>query len=189
MMTEAKLWKYLKEALLSGFRIESSTYLGIPDVFAILPHGKPVWIENKVVRSGGDLLKLLRAGQTVFRDQYGQFLPVIVLAVLDSVNTHALIANVYGHQISITDVSLTRPWPSMMAEMIELIERGIKKYEREYRAACKVQRQSVSAPRQEKRSGNRTANCKRRIEDLAERINDGRDAGTASEKAHITKRN
>ena len=122
-LTEALVWqRYLKPALLRGFRVESSTYTGIPDVFGILPDGRAVWIENKIVPSeGSDLLNYLRPGQSTFRKEYSPSIPVIVLgAVRPGKSPYSIfVANVaYANKSPRTFVARCDNYPTACQKII-----------------------------------------------------------------------
>jgi hypothetical protein len=124
-LTEAKFWaRYLKPAILKGFRIESATYNGIPDVFAVLHSGRPVWIENKVVSGGKDLLDYLRPGQREFRGDYSPFIPCVVIGVFQTLRTKALIADVYGQRLVVVGAS----WKHMTQKLLVDINKEIEKH-------------------------------------------------------------
>ncbi len=131
MMTESKLWRnYLKAYIRAGFRIETSTMQGVPDVFAVLPSGRPVWIELKI------LLTYLRPGQATFRDDYNPSIPCIVLGAVETAVSKGFVADIYGVRRSSTETN----WQQATFQIIEAIEQELFKRDR---STHKVKRRSI----------------------------------------------
>lgn len=129
--TEQKFWtSHLKPCLLAGFRVETGTLDGVPDVFGVLPSGRPVWIEQKITSMNGkDMLDHLRNGQVVFRKDYGDYIPCLVLAVSETTKQKRIIVDVYGQRLVVVG-NLLDKWRKLTEQIVAAIDKELDDHER-----------------------------------------------------------